>query len=182
MKRSTTLIFAGRLSSSAWRILLVPEESTRVAMVRTGEAAIASISPDSIAEVEAAKLKLVSVPATMQAIYGFYGLYKDSEKDNPLRDVRVREALSLAINRQEIIDHVMNGRAKIPMPFATYSYAVDTDIKRWQQWGENALRYDPKRAKELLTEAGYPNGFDMTFANTALPGTPLHDPNWHCGL
>ena len=165
--------FRGTPNFKRLRILLVPEESTRVAMVRTGEAAIASISPDSIAEVEAAKLKLISVPGTMQAIYGFYGMYKDSQKNNPLRDVRVREALSLAIDRQQIIDHVMNGRAKIPMPFATYAYAVDTDIERWQKWGKTALRYDPKRAKELLAEAGYPNGFDMTFANTALPGTPF---------
>ena len=154
------------------RILLVPEESTRVAMVRTGEAAIASISPESIREVEAANLKLISVPATMQAIYQFWGMYKDSQKDSPLADVRVREALSLAIDRQQIIDHVMYGQARWPMPFATFPYAVDTDIEKWQAWGREALRYDPERAKELLAEAGYPDGFDMKFANTALPGTP----------
>ena len=141
-------------------------------MVRTGEAAIASISPESIREVEAANLKLISVPATMQAIYQFWGMYKDSQKDSPLADVRVREALSLAIDRQQIIDHVMYGQARWPMPFATFPYAVDTDIEKWQAWGREALRYDPERAKELLAEAGYPDGFDMKFANTALPGTP----------
>lgn len=154
-------------------ILLVPEESTRVAMVRTGEAAIASISPESIREVEAAKLHVVSVPGTMQAIYQFYGAYLPEFKDSPIADVRVREALSLAINRQQIIDYVMYGKALWPMPFATFRYSVDMDTPRWENWSREALRYDPARAKELLTEAGYPNGFPLTFVNTALPGTPF---------
>jgi peptide/nickel transport system substrate-binding protein len=154
-------------------ILLVPEESTRVAMVRTGEAAIASISPESIREVEAAKLKVVSVPGTMQAIYQFWGLYRPEFQNSPLADVRVREALSLAIDRQQIIDHVMYGYASWPMPFATFDYSVDMDTQRWQAWSREALRYDPKRAKQLLAEAGYANGFELTFANTALPGTPF---------
>jgi peptide/nickel transport system substrate-binding protein len=154
-------------------ILLVPEESTRVAMVRTGEAAIASISPESIREVEAAKLKVVSVPATMQAIFEFWGMYRPELQSSPLADVRVREALSLAIDRQQIIDHVMYGRAGWPMPFATFDYSVDMDTQRWQAWSREALRYDPERAKQLLAEAGYPDGFELTFANTALPGTPF---------
>jgi len=153
-------------------ILLVPEESTRVAMVRTGEAAIASIGPDSLKEVAAAKLKIVSVPATMQAVYYFWGTYRPDQKDSPVADKRVREALSLAIDRQQIIDHVMNGEASWPLPFATFGYSFDTDIERWRKWSKDALRYDPERAKALLKEAGYPDGFNLKFANTALPGTP----------
>ena len=162
----------GKPSFKRMHILLVPEESTRVAMVRTGEAAIASISPEAIKEVEAAKLKMISVPATMQAVYYLWGTYRPDQKDNPVADIRVRQALSLAIDRQQIIDHVMNGKASLPMPFATFGYSVDTDTERWREWTRKAFRYDPKRAKELLTEAGYPNGFDLKFANTALPGTP----------
>jgi peptide/nickel transport system substrate-binding protein len=154
-------------------ILLVPEESTRVAMVRTGEAAIASISPESIREVEGAGQRVVSVPGTMQAIYQFYGLSRPEFASSPLVDVRVREALSLAINRQQIIDHVMYGKASWPLPFATFSYSVDMDVPRWQAWSREALRYDPDRAKALLKAAGYPEGFAMTFVNTALPGTPF---------
>ncbi|NKB55419.1 MAG: hypothetical protein GKS00_03690 [Alphaproteobacteria bacterium] len=153
-------------------ILLVPEESTRVAMVRTGEAAIASISPESLQEVEVAKLKVVSVPSTMQAVYQFWGAYRSEFAKSPIADKRVREALSLAIDRQSIIDHVMYGQASWPMPFATFGYSSDIDTARWQAWGKKALRYDPARAKQLLSEAGYPNGFDLNFANTALPGTP----------
>jgi peptide/nickel transport system substrate-binding protein len=154
-------------------ILLIPEESTRVAMVRTGEAAIGSVSPDSLKEVKAARLRTVTVPATMQAIYQFWGTYRPEVKDSPLTDVRVREALSLAINRQQIIDHVMEGQATWPLPFATFRYSVDMDMPRWETWAKEALRYDPERAKKLLAEAGYPNGFTLAFWNTALPGTPF---------
>jgi ABC-type transport system substrate-binding protein len=154
-------------------ILLIPEESTRVAMVRTGEAAIASISPESIREAEQARLRVVSVPGTMQAIYQFYGTYLPEQQKNPVADARVREALSLAINRQQIIDHVMYGQARWPMPLALFRYSVDIDTQRWETWSREALRYDPDRAKKLLAEAGYPNGFPLTFLNTALPGTPF---------
>jgi peptide/nickel transport system substrate-binding protein len=154
-------------------ILLVPEESTRVAMVSTGEAAIGSISPESLKEVKAARLRPVTVPGTMQAVFQFYGTYRPEVKGSPVTDVRVREALSLAIDRQQIIDHVMDGLAQWPMPFATFRYSVDMDIPRWESWAKEAFRYDPERAKKLLAEAGYPDGFQLTFWNTALPGTPF---------
>jgi len=88
-------------------LLLVPEQSTRLAMVRTGESAIASIGPEAIKEARAGGMKIVAVPGTMQALYQFWGLYRPEAKSTPLADVRVLEALSLAIDRQQIIDHVM---------------------------------------------------------------------------
>ena len=154
-------------------LLLIPEQSTRLAMVRTGEAAIASIGPDALKEVRAAGMKVVTVPGTMQAIYQFWGLYRPEAKGSPVTDVRVREALSLAIDRQQIIDHVMAKEARWPLPFTVYRYSIDVTIPRWDDWSKTALRYDLPRAKKLLAEAGYPNGFRLTFWNTALPGTPF---------
>jgi peptide/nickel transport system substrate-binding protein len=154
-------------------LLLVPEQSTRLAMVRTGEASIASIGPEAIKEAQAGGMKIVSVPGTMQAVYQFWGLYRPEAKGSPLTDVRVREALSLAIDRQQIVDHVMAKQARLPLPFTTYRYSIDMDIPRWEGWAKTALRYDPARAKQLLAEAGHPGGFRMTFWNTALPGTPF---------
>ena len=154
-------------------LLLVPEQSTRLAMVRTGEAAIASIGPDALKEVRSGGMKVVTVPGTMQAIYQFWGLYRPEAKGSPLTDVRVREALSLAIDRQQIIDHVMAKEARWPLPFTVYRYSIDVTLPRWEDWSKTSLRYDVARAKKLLAEAGYPNGFPMTFWNTALPGTPF---------
>ena len=82
------------------QILLVPEESTRVSMVRTGEAAIASIGPDTMLSASRGGLEVLSVPGTMQALYQFWGAYRPEFKDSPIANPRVRQALSLAIDRQ----------------------------------------------------------------------------------
>jgi peptide/nickel transport system substrate-binding protein len=154
-------------------ILLVPEESTRVSMVRTGEAAIASMGPESMRSVQRAGLEVVSVPGTMQAIYQFWGTNRPDQKNNPISNPKVREALSLAIDRKQIIDHVMNGKASMPYPFASFQYTEYFSADNWRKWADQAYRYDPAQAKKLLAEAGYPNGFELKFANTALPGTPF---------
>src|SRR3989441_8024741 len=91
---------------------LVPEQSTRLALVPAGEAAIVSIGPEAVKEARAGGMKIVSVPGTMQAVYQFWGLYRPEAKASPLNDVRVREALSLAIDRQQIIDHGMGKEAQ----------------------------------------------------------------------
>lgn len=74
---------------------------------------------------------------------------------NPLRDLRVRQALSLAINRPAIVERVMSGVAipagqLLPEGF----YGVSPKLK--------PDPYDPNRAKKLLAEAGFPNGFQLT--------------------
>ncbi len=152
-------------------IVLVPEESTRVAMVRTGEVAIASIGPETMLGAARAGLEVMSVPGTMQAIFQFWGAYRPDQKDNPIAKSRVRYALSLAIDRQQIIEHVMNGKASLPYPFATFGYTESLSTERWEKWAREAYRYDPTLAKKILAEEGYPNGFELKFANTALPGT-----------
>jgi len=152
-------------------VLLVPEESTRVAMVRTGEAAIASIGPETMLSASRAGLEVLAVPGTMQAIFQFYGVFKPEQKDNPIAKVRVREALSLAIDRKQIIEHIMNGKARMPYPFSTFGYTEFFSAPRWEKWAAEAYRYDPAAAKKILAEEGYPNGFELKFANTALPGT-----------
>lgn len=161
----------GRPSFKNLHLLLVPEESTRVAMVRTGEAAIASIGPETMLAAARSGLEVLSVPGTMQAMYQFYGTYQPQFKNHAIANPRVRQALSLAIDRQQIIDHIMNGRAKMPFPLATFGYTEYLSHERWEKWAKEAFRYDPVLAKKILTEEGYPNGFELNFANTALPGT-----------
>ncbi|MFC3124307.1 ABC transporter substrate-binding protein [Pseudoroseomonas globiformis] len=74
---------------------------------------------------------------------------------NPLRDLRVRQALSTAINRKAIADRVMQGAATPSgqmMPPGANGYIADLP----------APPYEPDGAKKLLAEAGYPDGFRIT--------------------
>ena len=63
------------------------------------------------------------------------------------------------------------------MPLATFRYSVDMDLKRWETWSREALRYDPERAKKLLAEAGYANGFPHV-RQYRLAWNALYDPDW----
>jgi peptide/nickel transport system substrate-binding protein len=79
---------------------------------------------------------------------------------NPLKDVRVRRAMSKAINRQAIVDRVMEGLA-VPAGqlLPDGMFGTSTALK--------PEPYDPEGAKKLLAEAGYPDGFGLT----------IHTPN-----
>lgn len=73
---------------------------------------------------------------------------------NPLKDLRVRQALALSINRDAIKDRVMDGfsypnNQLVPPSIGGYSKAIP------------APKYDPAAAKKLLADAGFPNGFNI---------------------
>ena len=75
--------------------------------------------------------------------------------NNPLADVRVRQALSIAINRKAIVDRILQGtvtEANQNMPKGSFGY--NPTVKD--------IAYDAARAKALLAEAGYPEGFRLT--------------------
>ena len=153
-------------------LLLVPEESTKLAMVRTGQADLIDLVPESAPEVEAAGAQLTVIEGVGMFIYQFWGLYFDEAQALPIGDIRVRQAMSLVINRDDIIEFTLNGYGRPSMLFATFPTSVDVDIPRWQKWSEEALAYEPDRARALLAEAGYADGFEVTFWSTNFSGTP----------
>jgi peptide/nickel transport system substrate-binding protein len=91
----------------------------------------------------------------------------------PFNDVRVRRAISQAIDRQAIIDGVyLRGESSpaVPRGLAEWSLPIE-------QLGEGAkyYRYDPREARRLLAEAGYPKGFKTQLAATGGYGHDLLD-------
>jgi peptide/nickel transport system substrate-binding protein len=80
----------------------------------------------------------------------------------PFTDVRVRRALNMAVNKQEIIDKFFGGEAAMltyPMhpEYVGYHRALENQPASVQE----LFKYDPEKAKKLLAEAGYPNGFSF---------------------
>lgn len=83
--------------------------------------------------------------------------YAINESIAPFQDVRVRQAMQMAIDRQTILDKLYNGNGQLAnaiMPPGLLGYNPNM-----QQ-----IPYDTAKAKQLLTEAGFPNGFDMEIA------------------
>jgi peptide/nickel transport system substrate-binding protein len=130
---------------------LVPEESTRVAQLERGEVdIIGNLSFDRLTELKNKGYRLQEVGLPTAANISFQGTFWTK---GPTSDVKVRQAMSYAINRQEISDTFYKGLAK---PGGWWFFSEQT-------WGfDSSFKpdpYDPNKAKQLLQEAGYPGKF-----------------------
>jgi peptide/nickel transport system substrate-binding protein len=92
--------------------------------------------------------------------WGDYGMSMALDKA-PFTDVRVRRALSMAINRDIVAEVINKGDAALygPFPWALAGYTKRADYS-YANLGPN-YRFNPKEAKSLLAAAGYPNGFEV---------------------
>ncbi|RUP86407.1 ABC transporter substrate-binding protein, partial [Corynebacterium propinquum] len=100
--------------------------------------------------------------------YNVMDKVKGSDQPNPLADLRVREALDMSVNKQQIIDSVYQGAGQLAvnaMPPTQWSY--DTTIKD--------AKYDPEKAKALLKEAGVKEGTEIVL--WAMPVQRPYNPN-----
>ena len=124
-----------------------PDPSTRVALLQTGEADLVPLPISAIEELQGSDTNLIEVPAATQSV--MYCLGFSLNPDSPCNDVGVREALSIAIDRQGIADAVYRGFAA---PHNGYiagpgAFGNPEDLA--------APPYDPDRAQQLLAEAGF---------------------------
>lgn len=84
---------------------------------------------------------------------------KSPKGDNPLQNPKVRQAISMAIDREAIVNRIMDEVAEPAtqyLPKGMFGTIEDATIPE----------YDPEKAKELLAEAGYPDGFELTLSAT----------------
>jgi ABC-type transport system substrate-binding protein len=135
-----------------YKELLVPELATRIAMLKTGEVDMVAFPDrnriDNLVNAGFTAFK-IGVPGTCSlALQGSW-----LPNCGPIGDIRVRQALSYAINRQELCDTLFAGYAVPGGQFYMYpgSYGWSDALK--------TDPYDPAKAKALLQEAGYPNKF-----------------------
>jgi peptide/nickel transport system substrate-binding protein len=153
-------------------IRMMPNDGARLAALKSGDAdLIDSVTPHDVAELARNERLLVASKPSLRVIFlaldqgrAETPFVTDGDDrplaSNPLRDLRVRRALSLAINRAAIVERVLSGHGAATgqlMPAGAMGHhpALQPD------------RHDADKARKLLTEAGYPNGFKLT----------LHGPN-----
>lgn len=94
----------------------------------------------------------------------------------PFDDIRVRHAMQHAINGEEIVATYLKGFGD-PTPYSLCGEYLKGWYIPFDEWPEEYkanYTYDPEKAKQLLAEAGYPNGFKVTrlLASTASASTP----------
>ncbi|MBL8698407.1 MAG: ABC transporter substrate-binding protein [Alphaproteobacteria bacterium] len=150
----------------------IPNSATRTAALLAGDVDLINfVSSSDVEKLKQNQALTVTQSPSARLLY----LFPDSDRDaspfvtdaagkplarNPMKDVRVRRAMSKAINRQALVERVLEGAA---VPGAQFgldgSYGVSPNLK--------PEPYDPEGARKLLAEAGYPDGFGIT----------LHAPN-----
>lgn len=146
------------------RFYFVSEDSTRVAKLKAGEVdLIASVPYTSVADLEKnPDMKVVKAAPGHPTPLIQFGT-KNSKV--PWHDRRVRLAMALAINYDAIIKNVLFDIPKRYPVLAPYELGYNPDVKPYA--------YDPKRSKELLAEAGYPNGFEFQLSWLVTGRSPM---------
>src|SRR5713101_6531164 len=154
--------------------LKVPEPATRLAMLRAGSVDVIEIGGEYVEELKKVGMRTLTMPnvAWLCVLLGGQWPTKPTYDRNvpwALPDAerarKVRLALNLAVDKQAIMQRVLGGLGTVSGSWLTYP----TD-----PWATEALMqpyaYDPAKARALLAEAGYPNGFEVTMNLTAWPG------------
>jgi ABC-type transport system substrate-binding protein len=129
---------------------IVPEARTRLAMLQSGEAqVIYNVAPNEVEGLRKDQGIHVSVPPSAGwRIFGF------NTQKKPFSDVRVRQALNHAVDKTAIVKNILKGVGHVadsPFGPGMFSYAPVM-----------SYAYDPAKARKLLADAGYPNGFKTT--------------------
>jgi len=154
--------------SYEFRPILDPQARVNAAI--SGEVDLAYITSDTQAQVESAGVGLVANGGTVQNLVAFD---KTGALGAQWADPRVYQALSMAIDREAYVNAVHPGE----LPTAN---ALPADNPGYVPELDEEYAYDPDAAKELLAEAGYPDGFDFTFTISAASQRDLEalQPYW----
>lgn len=134
--------------------ILAPEQATRLAMLKSGEVdMIPFIERDRIDELKAGGYTAFKIGNPGTASLLLQGSWFPAAQSGPISDILVRQALSYAINRQELCDTLYSGYASPGGLFYEFPGAYG--------WSDALMTdpYNPQKAMDLLAEANYPNAF-----------------------
>jgi peptide/nickel transport system substrate-binding protein len=136
------------LSEVTFRV--IPDDASRVIALEKGEVHVAvQIPPSDIPRLKASpKIKIITTPSVKTIYMGF-----NCSKE-PFTDKRIRQALNYAVNKEAIVEHVLSGVGRLsdaPISPGIFGYVP---IKTYE--------FSAEKAKALLAEAGFPEGFETT--------------------
>lgn len=139
------------------------EGAARAQALQSGQIDIdTALNLDAVDQLKRAGFKVFQTPSTRTLGISLVSWRKpcaDGKCDSapttgPMKDLRVRQALNHAVNKQSIVDNIYKGAASIASQSAVpQAFGFNRDIKPYD--------YNPARARQLLAEAGFPNGLDM---------------------
>jgi peptide/nickel transport system substrate-binding protein len=138
---------------------VVPDESTRLAQLKNGEVDIAYLMVGAIGEEVKRDPRLRLIPSGGQSVQ-WVCLHDQADPKSPWHDVRVRLAANYAIDKKTISDVESYGAAPVMGSIIPKEFEFALAVEPYA--------YDPQRAKQLLTEAGYSNGFDAGEITTTV--------------
>jgi peptide/nickel transport system substrate-binding protein len=137
----------------------VPEAATRLAMLERGEADIIYGLPGELVDRVKKNPKLMLAPVLSGSFWLEFVGFQNPK--SPFHDKRVREAISLAINRAAINDAESAGLGRVSGNW------INEDVQFALPWPE--LEYNVAKARALMREAGYPNGFSVDWLTPLAP-------------
>ncbi|GEM_PF-4416674 len=138
-------------------VMVVPEATTRVAMLKGGNVDVTDVSLEDALALEKAGYLTYPMMATQLRLQ-FFGTLDPRGKNMPTGDVRVRQALEISVNQDEIARTLFYGKS-LPLmpPRALYGVeGIDTDF--WMKKTKEYYQFDQAKAKKLLADAGYSGG------------------------
>lgn len=144
---------------------VIPDNSARLNALKNGEIDLMDgLNPSDLDAIKGNKdLKTFTRPPMNVGYLGF------NVTKEPFNNKKVRQALNMAINKESIVKSFYNGQAEVaknPMPPELLGY--DDELEDY--------KYDPEAAKQLLAEAGYPNGFKTEFYTMSNPRDYMPQP------
>jgi peptide/nickel transport system substrate-binding protein len=146
---------------------VLEDQTARLSALRSGQIAATFVSPQAAGEAEAAGFDLLENEVNWA---GLHIIDRDGSTVPALADVRVRQAINMVFDRQAIVDALFQGRGVVTNQiFNPGSEAYDDALL-------DEYAFDVDAAKQLMADAGYADGFDITIPDIAVNNLNVANP------